>query len=150
MRQVLCMLLFLLVTQMGYSQQGVEQLVKRFARSEQVEQVHVGRMLLTMASLFTETNGVKSVNVMDFSACGDEVRNEFQQAVKALKDPAFDMMVNHNEEGVQTRVLVRIEKECIRELVVLTTGAENALVHIKGKIQPSDIEHVMNDHKHGH
>ena len=84
MRQVLCMLLFLLVTQMGYSQQGVEQLVKRFARSEQVEQVHVGRMLLTIASLFTETNGVKSVNVMDFSACGDEVRNEFQQAVRAL------------------------------------------------------------------
>ena len=38
MRQVLCMLLFLLVTQTGYSQQGVEQLVKRFARSEQVEQ----------------------------------------------------------------------------------------------------------------
>ena len=30
MRQVLCMLLFLLVTQTGYSQQGVDQLVKRF------------------------------------------------------------------------------------------------------------------------
>ena len=36
--------------------------------------------------------------------------------------------------------MVRIEKDMIREMVVLTTGNSNALVRIKGKIKPSDIE----------
>ena len=37
----------------------------------------------------------------------------------------------------------------IRELVVLTSGSSNALVRIKGKIKPSDIDKVMKEHGKG-
>ena len=41
-------------------------------------------------------------------------------------------------------------EDIIRELVILTTdGGDDALIRIKGKIKPSDIEKVINDHKDG-
>ena len=48
------------------------------------------------------------------------------------------------------RATARIDKDIIRELVILTTdGGDDALIRIKGKIKPSDIEKVINDHKDG-
>ena len=71
-------------------------------------------------------------------------------AIKKLKDPNYETMVNANEEGNRTKVMVRIDKDIIRELVILTTdGGDDALIRIKGKIKPSDIEKVINDHKDG-
>ena len=58
-------------------------------------------------------------------------------------------MLTSNEKGSRTKVMVRIEKDMIRELVVLTTGSRNALVRIKGKIKPSDVNKVMIDHGNG-
>ena len=64
--------------------------------------------------------------------------------------PNYETMVNVNEEGNRTKVMVRIDKDIIRELVILTTdGGDDALIRIKGKIKPSDIEKVINDHKDG-
>ncbi len=37
----------------------------------------------------------------------------------------------------------------IRELVIFTTGNDHALIRIKGKISPSDLDRVINEHKTG-
>lgn len=57
--------------------------------------------------------------------------------------------VTSNEKDSRTKVMIRIDKEMIRELVVLTTGKDNALIRIKGKIKPSDIEKVVKNHGNG-
>ena len=58
--------------------------------------------------------------------------------------------VNANEGSSHTKIMVRIDKDIIRELIILTTDEDdNALIRIKGKIKPSEIEKVINDHKNG-
>ena len=104
---------------------------------------------MKLASMFTETMGVNGIEVLEFGDCKREVKERFEKAIKELKDPLFETMVTSNEKDSRTKVLVRIENDMIRELVVLTTGNSNALVRIKGKIKQSDIDKVIKDHGNG-
>lgn len=128
----------------------MDKLFDDFAGRKDVTRVTIGSFLMKMSSLFTETMGVKSIEILSFEECGNTVRDDLCTAIRKLKDPNFETMVNSNEEGSRTKVMVRIDKDIIRELVILTTdGGDDALIRIKGKIKPSDIEKVINDHKDG-
>ena len=141
MKKYIAILILILFCQAGYSQ-SMDKLFNDFAKQKNVTHVTVGPFLMKISSLFTETMGVKSIEVLSFEECGSTVKN--------LKDPNYETMVNANEEGNRTKVMVRIDKDIIRELVILTTdGGDDALIRIKGKIKPSDIEKVINDHKDG-
>lgn len=149
MKKYIAILILILFCQAGYSQ-SMDKLFNDFAKQDNVTRVTVGPFLMKISSMFTETMGVSSIEVLSFEECGSTVKENLRTAIKQLKDPNFETMVTSNEGGSRTKVMVRIDKEMIRELVVLTTdGGDDALIRIKGKIKPSDIERVVNDHKNG-
>lgn len=149
MKKYIAILILILFCQAGYSQ-SMDKLFNDFAKQDNVTRVTVGPFLMKISSMFTETMGVSSIEVLSFEECGSNVKENLRTAIKQLKDPNFETMVTSNEGGSHTKVMVRIDKEMIRELVVLTTdGGDDALIRIKGKIKPSDIERVVNDHKNG-
>ena len=141
MKRYFVILALILICQAGNSQ-TMNQLFNEFSKIEQINHVKIGNITMKLASLFTETMGVNGIEVLEFGSCNSDVKQRFEKAIKELKDPDF-------EKGSRTKVMVRIEKDMIREMVVLTTGNSNALVRIKGKIKPSDIEKVMKDHGNG-
>lgn len=145
MKRYFVILVLILISQAGNSQ-TMNDLFKEFSKMEQINHVKLGNITMKLASVFTETMGVNGIEVIEFSDCTSAVKERFVKAIKELKDPDFETMVTSNEKGSRTKVMVRIEKEMIRELVVLTTGNSNALVRIKGSIKPSDIDKVINDH----
>ena len=65
----------------------------------------------------------------------------------ALKDDDYETMVSVNEDKDRTRILVKLKDEVIKELVILTTGDDPAMIRIKGNIKPSDVEKVINKNK---
>lgn len=149
MKKYIAILILILFCQVGYSQ-SMDKLFNDFAKQDNVTRVTVGPFLMKISSMFTETMGVSSIEVLSFDECGSNVKENLRTAIKQLKDPNFETMVTSNEGGSHTKVMVRIDKEMIRELVILTTdGGDDALIRIKGKIKPSDIERVVNDHKNG-
>ena len=149
MKKYIAILILILFCQAGYSQ-SMDKLFNDFAKQDNVTRVTVGPFLMKISSMFTETMGVSSIEVLSFDECGSTVKENLRTAIKQLKDPNFETMVTSNEGGSHTKVMVRIDKEMIRELVILTTdGGDDALIRIKGKIKPSDIERVVNDHKNG-
>ena len=149
MKKYIAILILILSCQAGYSQ-SMDKLFNDFAKQDNVTRVTVGPFLMKISSMFTETMGVSSIEVLSFDECGSTVKENLRTAIKQLKDPNFETMVTSNEGGSRTKVMVRIDKEMIRELVVLTTdGGDDALIRIKGKIKPSDIKRVVNDHKNG-
>ena len=137
MKRYFVILALILICQAGNSQ-TMNQLFNEFSKIEQINHVKIGNITMKLASLFTETMGVNGIEVLEFGSCNSDVKQRFEKAIKELKDPDFETMV-----------MVRIEKDMIREMVVLTTGNSNALVRIKGKIKPSDIEKVVKDHGNG-
>jgi len=146
MKKYLVILALLIICQIGYSQKNVEQLFKEFARVENSEGIKLGKFFMSFAGMFTETMGVDGIEAYSFDSCSGEVKERLTKAMRNIKDSKFETMITSNEGNSRTKVLVRIEDDIIRELVVVTTGDSNALVRIKGKIKPSDIDRVVEKH----
>ena len=144
MKRLLALLAILLISQVGYGQQKMDQLFNAFRGESDVTSVNIGNI-----SLFTETMGVNGIEILEFDNCAQEVKDRLSTAIRNLRDPDYETMVTANERDSRTKVLVKIKEDMIRELVIFTTGNDNALIRIKGKISPSDLDRVINEHKTG-
>lgn len=144
----MAILVMMLLCQAVYSQ-NIDKLFNEFSGKENVTRISIGKEIMKLSSIFTETMGVEQIEVLAFEECSANVKENLETAIRNLKDSRFETMVTSNENDSRTRILIRIDQEMIRELVVLTTGTSSALVRIKGKIKPSDIEKVVKEHRNG-
>jgi len=144
---VFILLAILLICPVIQSQKSVDQIFKEFRKEQGVTHIGIGRFTMAIASIFTDVMGVNGIEVLSFEECNESVKERLNKAIASLKDKNFETMVSANEDGQRTKILVKIEKEAIRELIVLTTGDEAAIVRIKGTIKPSDFEKVINQNK---
>lgn len=147
MKKLLAILAILLISQTGYGQAKMNQLFDEFRKESDVTSINIGKITMKLANLFTETMGVDGIEVLDFDHCSQNVKERLSNAIKNLKDPGYETMVTSNENNGRTKILVNLKDDTIRELVILTTGDDCALVRIKGRIKASDIERVVNEHK---
>ncbi len=141
------LLAILLISQVGYGQQKMDQLFNAFRGESDVTSVNIGNITMKLASLFTETMGVNGIEILEFDNCAQEVKDRLSTAIRNLRDPDYETMVTANERTVARKFFVKIKEDMIRELVIFTTGSDNALIRIKGKISPSDLDRVINEHK---
>jgi Domain of unknown function (DUF4252) len=148
MKKYMAILVMLICSQAGFSQ-SIDKLFREFSNKENVNRVTIGNVMMKLSSMFTETMGVEGIEVFEMNECTKEVKEKLKEAVRNLKDSRFETMVTSKENENRTRILIRIDQDMIRELVVLTTGKDNALIRIKGKIKPSDIEKVVKEHRNG-
>lgn len=125
--------------------QSIDDLFSSYSKTKNAENVSIGKFLMTFAKPFIkDAKGVDSIHVLDLSECSNDVKNEFAGKVRNLKDGKYETLVRSNEDGEDTRVLICINKQAIRELVVIQTGNESTLVRIKGKFKQSDIASLVN------
>jgi hypothetical protein len=146
-KKTVCVWILLLVCSAGMGQKSVEQLFGECAKLKGAEHVNIGKITIKLAGLFAETMGIESVNVLEFGNCDEETKERVRRSVGSFKDRAFDTVVNVSENGERTRVLVRIQDDMIRELVILTSDSSPAMVHIKGRIKASDVERLIKENK---
>ena len=144
---VFIVLAFVCFSPAMHSQQSVDRIFTEFAKEKGVVRVGIGKFTMTLASLFTDVMGVEGVEVLSFEDCDSSVKERLNTAIASLKDNNYETMVSVNEETGRTKILMKTDGKSIRELIVLTTDDDAALVRIKGKIKPSDIEQVINKNK---
>lgn len=150
MKKYIAIFVLLLTCQVGYSQKySVDALFKEFADTKNSEKVKIGGLMMSFAGMFTETMGVKGVEVYAFDECDQKVKDKFNKAIRNLNDSSYETMISSNDENGRTKVLVKIEDDIIHELIVISSGNSAALVRVKGKIKPSDIERIAQKHGKG-
>ena len=145
-KKIIGILMLVLIFQTGYGQKNMNQLFNEFSGHASANTVSIGKITMRIAGLFHDTMGVDSIDIFGFENCDDDIKERFAQAVKNLKDTAFETMVNVNEDGKRTKVMIRIKNDVIHELVVLSSGDDPAMIRIKGKIKKSDLEKLVNEH----
>ncbi len=145
-QKYMAVLAMVVICQSAFGQKSMDQLFKEFSKAKDVSTVNIGKITMSFAGLFTETMGVDGIEVFSFDECGQEVKDKLANAVRNLKDSAYETMLSSNEADERTRILVKIKDDMIREMVVVTTGKNNALIRIKGKIKPEDIQKVVDQH----
>lgn len=148
MKKLWTVLVSLLVVASSYGQTTVDDLFRQFGKNEEATSIHLGKVTMAFASLFAPTMGVNNIDVIDLEECPAGTSQKLHEAISSLDDPEFVTMVSSNEDEERTKVLVKMEKDYIKELVVLTSGnGDNTLVRLKGKIRPEDIQEVIEEHK---
>jgi len=148
-KKILFVLLALfLICPVMRSQKSIDQLFNEFSKEKGVTHVSIGKFAMTLVGFFEkDVKRVDGVEVFSFDDCGQSVKDSLNQAITSMKDENYETMISVNEDKEHTKILVKMEDDAIRELVILTTGDDPALVRIKGKIKPSDVETVINNNK---
>jgi hypothetical protein len=134
------------VYQAGYGQKSINQVFNEFSTNTNANKVSIGGFTMKIAGMFKDTMGVENIDVLSLNNCDNDTKERFSEAIRNLKDPLFETMINANENSKRVKIMVRIKDEIIHELVVLTSGDDLAMVRIKGKIKKSDIEKIANEH----
>ena len=130
-----------------HQQNTVEALFNSFSKEKDITHVKIGGVIMKFANVFSDTKGVTGVEVYSFEECNEEVKGKLNRAIKTLKDNAYETLVSTTQNGENTKILVRIKENFIDEIVVIAGGNDPALVRIKGKIKPEDIQSVVDNNK---
>ena len=126
---------------------NVESLYERYAGKPGAESVSVGRFWLVVA-LQEETemsddetdvalktlSHISAVRVADLSSCGENVLAQFAEDVADCSTDGYELLTRVHENGDDLRVLVRRDGDVIREMVVISAGADPAIIQIEGRI----------------
>lgn len=127
----------------SYGQQNIGCLYDEFSRIDEVGRMHMN------LSLHTETARIETIDISNFEDCTPQVKERFAAAVGKVKDPAYETLLTAQRNHTRMRVLIRIKKEMIREIVILTTGQKNSIVRIQGAIKKSEVENVIESYGYG-
>ena len=128
-------------------QNTVDALFSNFSKEKKVTHVKIGGLIMAFARAFTDTMGVTGVEVFSFDECDNQVKEKLNDAIKNLKDSTFETIVSTTQDGERTKVLVKIKDDYINEIIIIAGGNDPALVRIKGKIRPDDIQNVVANNK---
>ena len=131
-------------TQQKYT---VDALFLHFSKEKKITHVKVGGIVMAFARVFSDTKGVKGVEVYSFEECDLSVKEKLNTAITNLKDNAYETLVSTTQNGEKTKVLIKIKEDYIHEIVVIAGGSDPALVRIKGKIKPDDVQNVVINNK---
>jgi hypothetical protein len=134
------------VCQAGYGQKNINQVFNEFSTQANANKVSIGGFMMKIIGTFKDTMGIEKIDVLSLDNCDNDTKERFLEAIKGLKDPLFETIINANENSKRVKVMVRIKDEIIHELVLLTLGDNLGMVRIKGKIKKSDIEKISNEH----
>ena len=129
------------------NKQTVEQLFSNFSKENNTTHIKIGGFTMSLARVFTDTKGVSGVEVYSFDECDNSVKDNFNTAIKNLKDDSYETLVSTSENGERTKILVKIKEDFINEIVVIAGGDSPALVRIKGKIKSDDVKSVIENNK---
>lgn len=123
-------------------------LYNQFSQEQNVENVNVGGLLMLMAKPFMKKYAdglnISSVKVMSFDECSQDVKLRFNELAERLNDDKYEVLLKSNEKDEKTRIFARVQNEAIRELVIVSIGNDPAIVRIKGKIRPEDVQKLVN------
>lgn len=135
------------------SKVSFEHLYNRFSQEKNVEKVKIGGLLMFLSkplmAKYAKGMSISSVQVLSLDECSSDVKLSFNSLAQQLSDDKYEVLLKANEKDEKTRILARFKDDAISELVIVTMGKEPALVRIKGKIRPEDVQKLVNSNNNG-
>ena len=129
---------------------SVNELYQSFAKESNVDKVNLNEFAMFLMRPFSDTDTeskITSISVLSLEECSPDVKNRFNKSALDFNDDEYELFVSANDENEKVRIFLKFQKEIIREMVILTMGDNPALIQLKGKILPSEIESMSNGRK---
>lgn len=146
---LICIILF---GQVGMAH-DLDKLLKKVSKAENVESVKIDGFMFWLGKNLGGTgdlpNSIKNINkieIHDLSNCQNNLKQEINTAIKELKDNGeYETLVQVKNKGEHLKVLIRKEKGCIKEFLVLTSENDSpSIIRLQGSINEEDLAALMN------
>ena len=140
----------------GVYAQNINDMFNRYKEKEGAESVSIPSFLIKLGRLFMDKEdkdyrlikGVNSVKTLDMEDCSSEVKESFLKEANKLNLSGYETLVQTKEKGETVKLIAKMDKEAIRELIILITGKEECgLTLLEGKLMKEDINMIMTEDK---
>lgn len=154
MRKILTICLLLVAVQVVRAIDA-RQVFNEFKEARNAEYVSVPRFLMRLGMMFADEDkdsaeaerlmhSIHSMKVLDLEKCSSGVKQRFMKRIDALNEDRYETLVRVNDEQDKVRILIRGEKELIKEILIVCSGPEDcALIQFKGNFKESDIDALV-------
>ena len=133
-----------------HSQTTLNEIYREFSLESNVSKVNLNGVVMFFAKPFMEKqtdSKISSIRVMSLEDCSDAVKQRFNHSLLQFDDNQYELFLSSNEDDEKVRLFLKFKNNKIREMVVMTMGENPALVHLKGRINLSDIEDLRDGRK---
>ena len=150
MKKIIFMLALMLSAATQLSAQTADDIFNAFKDKPNVQFVNLPKTMMSLASTAVEDNDQKellkkmdSMRIMNIEE-DEQLLKEFTEKVQKLSKKDYEQMVNSNEDGEKTLVLVKTKNDSIKEMLVIHIESdEGAMVQICGDIRPEDVKKLQ-------
>lgn len=127
----------------------IDNLSHSIARLPQVEKVTLNSLVLGLIKPFSpEMKGINSMNILSAEELSTTDYNQLKKLLNQCNDNSYETLVSSNEEDETARILMKIEKEKIREIVIISLEKDEvSLIRIKGAIDPEQLDAIIENNK---
>ena len=150
MKKYLIAIALMIIYQTTFAQ-STKDIFEEFGKEWNAESVTISPFLMSLGRLFMDsdtpeiTKSIRSMKVLDLEDCSDKVKERFNRKINNLQSEGYETMIQTIDNGEKVRILTRIEKDVIRELLIVCTGNDDcALIQLNGKIKKENIAQLVN------
>lgn len=151
MKKYLIAIALMIIYQTTFAQ-STKDIFEEFGKEWNAESVTISPFLMSLGRLFMDsdtpeiTKSIRSMKVLDLEDCSDKVKERFNRKINNLQSEGYETMIQTIDNGEKVRILTRIEKDVIRELLIVCTGNDDcALIQLNGKIKKENIAQLVNE-----
>jgi hypothetical protein len=126
-----------------YEKNTVEQFIHRFTNEKSVTHLKISGFTMFFTKLFTNTKEVSGIEIFSFEECDKKIKDNFNEAIKNIKDKDYESVIHNSDNGKKTKVLLKIKDDYVHEIVIISGGDDPALIRIRGKMKQDSIKDVI-------
>ncbi len=127
-----------------FAQTNMDALFDKMRNEDNSTSIHLGQFIMAIASVFTQTFGVREMDIIYLNNCDKAKSEKYIEAARALDCSKFDSLISNKDGDDFNKVLIRTNNGKITEIAIFESGEnELSLVRLKGIINPSDIEQAI-------
>lgn len=127
----------------------IDKLSRSITRLPNVEKVTLTPLVLNLIKPFSpEMKGINSMNMLNAEELSTTDYNQLKKLLNQCNDNGYETLVSTNEEDEIARILMKIEKEKIREIIIISLEKDEvSFIRIKGAIDPDQLNAIIENNK---
>ena len=150
-KYLFCLVLIFSLSITSYAQ-NMDQLFQKISKIENVDQVKVGRFLMSLGKQFGGVGdiplarGVHSIEILDLSSCKPSAKQDLSKYVAELKDGGgYETWLQVNDKKNAVRIMAKKKNDIIQDLVILCNDeASPTIIRLSGKMKENDLAELAN------
>ena len=153
MKKLLLICILMVTFTFVYGQKSIDQLFDKYAGKEGFTTVTINGGLLKLAKLFDcdavhDDNlpaGLSEIRILTQDDTTLKVGNFYNMVIKDIDLTAYEEFMRIKESDQDLRMLVKTDGDRFKEFLMISGGADNAIIQIKGDLSFKDAKKMAGD-----